>query len=128
MLVLYDADCGLCSRSAQALRILDARHRLELVPLQRAPALAEPGLPPAAELREALHMRDGEGRWWTAGEATLRIAAAVPLLRPLAVVGRLPIISLAVEPGYRLLARYRDRLGRLLGAASCRFAGDRTSA
>jgi predicted DCC family thiol-disulfide oxidoreductase YuxK len=124
MLVLYDADCGLCSRTAQALRILDRRERLRLVPLQRAPELLGDGSPPADALKAALHVRGPEGDWWTGGEASLRIAAAVPALWPLAQVGRLPLISSMVEPAYRLLARHRDRLGRLLGAAHCRFRGD----
>jgi predicted DCC family thiol-disulfide oxidoreductase YuxK len=124
MLVLYDADCGLCSRTAQALRILDTRGRLALVPLQSAAGAIDPGVPPREQLQRVLHVRDADGAWWQGGEAVMRIAASVPVLRPLALVGRLPIISGMVEPGYRALARNRDRLGRLVGAASCRFAGD----
>ncbi len=76
------------------------------------------------DLLVQLHVRDAQGAWWKGGEATMRIAESVPLLRSLALVGRLPLISALVEPGYRLLARHRDPLGRLVGAASCRYAGD----
>jgi len=125
LLVLYDGDCGLCSRTAQALRILDRRPSLSLVPLQRAAELLGDGSPAAAELSEVLHVRDQDGDWLTGGSAVLRVASAVPALWPLAQVGRLAPISLMVEPGYRLLARHRHRLGRLLGVSSCRFPGDR---
>lgn len=124
LIVLYDADCGLCSRTAQALRILDGANRLQLVPLQRAAEVVGSDGPSERALRDRLHVRDGAGAWWSGGEATLRIAASVSLLRPLAVVGRLPLVALLVEPVYRLLARHRNRLGRLLGATSCRFGGD----
>jgi len=76
------------------------------------------------ELSAVLHARGPDGGWLTGGSAVLRVAAAVPALWPLSQVGRLPPISLMVEPGYQLLARHRHQLGRLLGVASCRFPGD----
>jgi predicted DCC family thiol-disulfide oxidoreductase YuxK len=97
---------------------------LSLVPLQRATELLGDGSPAAAELAAVLHVRGPDGDWSTGGGAVLRIASAVPALWPLAQIGRLPPISLVVEPGYRLLARHRHQLGRLLGVSSCRFAGD----
>jgi hypothetical protein len=42
----------------------------------------------------------------------------------LAVVGSLPFLNRLVEPAYVLLAVHRDRIGRILGAERCRFAGD----
>lgn len=117
--VLFDADCGFCSRCAMALERLDVHRRLWLLPLQSA--APDHGTPGHEELLNALHVRDGEGRWVRGGAACLRIAAAIPALRPLAVAGRLPVLRALVEPAYRLVARNRHGLGRLLGVGACTY-------
>jgi predicted DCC family thiol-disulfide oxidoreductase YuxK len=119
LLVLYDADCGICTRTASILRRLDRRRRLRLVPLQRPPFL--PDLPPAAELAEAMHVRDATGRWSRAGEAAMRIAAEVPALRPIARAARLPGVPGLIDVAYRLVARHRHTLSRWLGEQACRL-------
>jgi len=124
LFVLYDADCGLCSRTAQALRALDGRGRLRLLPLQLADAELGADAPPITAMRETLHAGVPGRGWSTGGEAAMRIARAIPLLRSLAVVGSLPIVNRLVEPGYVLLASNRDRIGRILGAERCKFGGD----
>ena len=124
LFVLYDGDCGLCSRTAQALRILDRRGRLRLMPLQLAVAELGAAAPSVAAMRETLHAGVPGRGWSTGGEASLRIARAIPVLSSLAVVGSLPLLNRLVEPGYVLLASNRDRIGRFLGAERCRFGGD----
>ena len=124
LFVLYDADCGLCSRTAQVLRVLDGRGRLRLMPLQRAASELGDAAPPLAAMKATLHAGVPGGAWSTGGEATLRIARAVPVLRSLALVGSLPLVNRLVEPGYDLLAANRDRIGRILGAERCKFKGD----
>lgn len=122
--VLYDADCGLCSRTAQALRLLDGAGRLRLLPLQLAGSELGAAAPSLIAMKETLHAGVPGRAWSTGGEATLRIARAIPALRTLAVVGSLPFLNRLVEPVYQLLASHRDRIGRLLGAERCQFAGD----
>ena len=124
LFVLYDGDCGLCSRTAQGLRILDRRGRLRLMPLQLATVELGASAPPLATMRETLHAGIPGRGWSTGGEASLRIARAIPVLRSLAVVGSLPFLNRLVEPVYVLLASNRDRIGRILGAERCRFDGD----
>ena len=124
LFVLYDADCGLCSRTAQALRLLDGRRRLRVMPLQIAEREFGAAAPSLAAMREALHAGVPGVGWSTGGEAAMRIARAIPVLRSLAVVGSLPILNRLVEPTYQLLASHRDQIGRLVGAERCRFAGD----
>ncbi|MEO8638432.1 MAG: DUF393 domain-containing protein [Chloroflexota bacterium] len=126
LFVLYDGDCGLCSRTAQALRLLDRAGRLRLVPLRRAAAELGAVAPSLPAMRAALHAGDPAGGWSIGGEASLRIAEAIPALRTLAIVGRLPLLNRLVEPGYRFLASRRDRIGRLVGADRCHFDGDET--
>ena len=124
LFVLYDGDCGLCSRTAQALRLLDGRGRLRLLPLQLAASELGAAAPSLAAMTATLHVGVPGHGWSTGGEAALRIARAIPVLRSLAVVGSLPLLNRLVEPGYVLLASNRDRIGRILGAERCRFAGD----
>ena len=124
LFVLYDADCGLCSRTAQALRLLDRRGRLRLLPLQLAASELGDAAPSLPAMRARLHAGSPGRGWSTGGEATLRIARAIPVLRTLAVVGSLPFVSRLVEPTYVLLASNRSRIGRILGAERCRYAGD----
>jgi predicted DCC family thiol-disulfide oxidoreductase YuxK len=121
--VLFDADCGFCTRSASLLRRLDRGQRLDLVPLQAAAALAD--APPERVLLERMHVRESTGRWSIGGAAWLRIADVVPALRPLAWFARLPFIRPLVEPVYAVIANQRHRLGRLLGDDAC---GPRTNA
>ena len=122
LVVLFDADCGFCSWSATALDRLDRGHALRLLPLQRA-AIELDDAPPEGILLETMHVRDRDGRWERGGAAVLRIAAAVPLLRPLAVAARLPPVRWAIDAWYRVVARHRHRLGRLLGLDSCTYRG-----
>lgn len=114
--VLYDGDCGFCTWTAMVLRRLDRRRRLSLVPL----AGSELGdQPPLDDLVESLHAVDAEGRWWVGADACLEIAHRIPILRPLELVGRLPLAKPVLAVGYRVVARNRHRLSRLLGLTSC---------
>jgi predicted DCC family thiol-disulfide oxidoreductase YuxK len=114
--VLYDADCGVCRVTAAALMRLDWWRRLDLVPLQSF--VAEPG-PASAELLEALHVRDGAGRWARGGAAALRIASVIPVLMPLAIAGRLPGMAGVAERAYRFVAGRRHVISRLLDLDRC---------
>jgi predicted DCC family thiol-disulfide oxidoreductase YuxK len=116
--VFYDADCGFCTRTALVLRRLDRACRLQIVPLQEAQRIA-PDAPSQDRLLESMHARSASGRWFAGGAAWLEVARAVPLLRPLNLVARLPVMRSLVEPAYALIARNRHRISRLLGDGSC---------
>jgi predicted DCC family thiol-disulfide oxidoreductase YuxK len=120
LLVLFDADCGFCARCAMVLQRLDRHHRLAFLPLQDAASLLTEA-PSREELAMTLHVRDLDGRWVRGGAAYMRIAAALPVLTPLALAGRLLFASTVIERGYQLVARNRHRLSRLLGLDGCRF-------
>ena len=115
--VLFDSDCGFCTRSAGVLRRLDRARRLDLVPLRATAGL--PDAPPERLLLERMHVRDAAGGWSTGGAAWLRIADVVPALGPLAWFARLPFIRPLVEPVYAVVADHRHRLSRLLGDDAC---------
>ncbi len=117
--VLFDTDCAFCTRTAGWLARLDRSRRLRLVPLQSAstdlPAVA--ALAAARHLSTTLHVVHATGDLATGGEAVLRICEAVPQLRPLAVLGRFPVVRPLVEPLYRLVARHRGGISRAIGTA-----------
>lgn len=117
--LLYDADCGFCARSAS---FIVAR----LAP----PGAIEPqpiGSPRGDELLGHLsaerrggswHLVAADGRRWSAGAAFVPLLQELPRLRWLApVVAALP--EPVVEAGYRLVARHRATLSRLVGAERC---------
>jgi predicted DCC family thiol-disulfide oxidoreductase YuxK len=106
--VLYDAECDVCRLTIRALRRLDWRRRLAFSPLQRfEPGAFDPSRP---DLLDALHVRDGRGRWERGGNAMLRIASVIPLLLPLSLVGRLPGIHYLVEIAYGHVADNRPAI------------------
>jgi len=112
--VLFDAECGFCAHTVMVLHRLDRFHRLTFLPLQEAASVL-PDAPSRERLATTLHVRDADGGWLHGGAACLRIAAALPLLAPLALVGRLPLAALAADRLYRVVARNRHRLSQLLG-------------
>ena len=111
--VLNDAECAVCRLTVRMLRRLDWRRRLAFQPLQRFVASA-PDDPRPRRLRRALHVREADGRWHRGGDAALVIASVVPVLMPLAILGRLPGMRRPVEAGYRLVADHREATARLL--------------
>ena len=75
--------------------------------------------PTRQELLAKLHVRDGSGGWSHGGAAALRIAAAVPVLQPLALLGHLPGVPDILDVAYRAVADNRQTISRVLGLESC---------
>jgi predicted DCC family thiol-disulfide oxidoreductase YuxK len=117
LLVLYDGDCGICTRTARVLRRLDRRQSLRLVGAQAADDIA--GVPRLEERLTYLYVRDRRGRWTRAGAAAVQIAEAVPALRPLAVAARIPGAPAVIERIYSIVASNRHRISRALGWTAC---------
>lgn len=120
LLVIYDADCGICTRTARVLRRLDQRHRLRFVAAQDSTESVD--RPPVDALLRAIHVRDAAGRWHVAGRGAIRIADAIPVLKPLALLARLPLAMRLVEWGYGRIAANRGRISRVLREPACQVA------
>jgi predicted DCC family thiol-disulfide oxidoreductase YuxK len=113
--LLFDSDCGFCTRSVERIIRWDRGRRLRAVPIESAEGtrlLAD--VPPERRL-DSWHLAGPGGALISGG------AAAAPLLRLLP-GGRLPAAVLAAFPrataaAYRWVAAHRDLLGRFLTLA-----------
>jgi predicted DCC family thiol-disulfide oxidoreductase YuxK len=108
--VFYDAECGVCRLTSLTLARLDWGRRLAFVALQASPGTS----PTRRDLAHELHVRDEAGRWWRGGAAALRVAAVVPVLVPIALLGRLPGVPGLVDAAYRIVAARRPSISRAL--------------
>ena len=111
-LLLWDGDCGFCSRGVRWAERRDTGHTFQAVPYQQAPS---PPMTP--DLRRAcacaVHLLTAEGEMLRAGRACLWVLQRIgyPVLaRVLAV----PPLVWAVELGYWLVARNRQLASRVL--------------
>ena len=111
-IVLYDADCGFCKWSLQAILRWDRRRRLRPVPIQ-----SEEGqrllAPVAPEARlDSWHLLTSEGKLYSGGAAAEPLVRTLPGGRPLAALFHaFPALT---DSAYRYIASHRDRWVRLL--------------
>ena len=112
-LVLYDADCGLCVRLADAL----AQHGVRIAPIRSATGDLELRDLPLASREAAVHVLDGRGRRRSGAEALPAILRSLPRLTWTAtLVAALPRAS---RLGYAAVARHRRVLSRILSLRAC---------
>lgn len=116
--LLYDSDCGFCRWSVDKILSWDRRRRLRSLALQDPGADELLGAMDAAVRMASWHLVTADGRIYSGG------AAAAPLFRLLP-GGRAFAALFSAFPGvteraYRLVARNRDRLGRLVGESACK--------
>jgi predicted DCC family thiol-disulfide oxidoreductase YuxK len=114
--VLYDRDCAFCTWVADGIRGADREGRINLVPLQDAPA--DPYLAPIAATHDLLcelHAVDEEGRVHKGGDAVLSIQERLPGGAIITAWRTLPFAEDLAELAYGIAARNRDVLARLVG-------------
>ncbi len=106
--LLYDGDCGFCTRLAAWVEGRDRERRLQVVAYQEAPS---PPMTP--ELRracaEALHAITPRGRVLRGGDATIFTLGALGWRGPARVLWLRPLRDV-VGFGYGIVARNRSRL------------------
>lgn len=109
--VLYDGECGLCTRAVARLRRLDSGGRLEFVPLQAQKVKTSfPALKPDS-LREEIHVVQPDGRVVAGAEAYRFFCNELPALRAFAPLWHLPGFPALAQAVYRWVACHRHRLG-----------------
>jgi predicted DCC family thiol-disulfide oxidoreductase YuxK len=108
--VWYDGACPLCTREIALMRRLDRARRIEFVdvasPLQACPV-------DRRLLLERFHAREGD-ELLSGAAAFAAMWRAIPLLRPLGQLARLPGMLWLLEQAYRGFLRLRPALRRLL--------------
>lgn len=115
LIILFDGDCGLCSRSARWLARRDRSHRLILAPNAGATARIL-GEPPGGEQAGIVA--------WDGARRLVGVPALARALRELGGIWRLAGAILAAlpcwltHPPYALVARHRR-----LGQPSCELRG-----
>jgi predicted DCC family thiol-disulfide oxidoreductase YuxK len=114
LLVWFDGACPLCRREIAFLKRLDQRGAIEFINIG---SLAEAQCPlNRGELLSRFHAREN-GRLVSGSEAFAAMWRAIPLLRPLGLVARLPVVKAVLERCYTSFLRFRPALQRLLRAA-----------
>lgn len=112
VIVLFDGGCPICRRTVRTLRRLDWHGRLQFADATVAAnrdAVA-PGLTEADAMQQ-MYVVDGTGRRYGGYDAQMRIARELPLLWPLSVAGRLPVLRTLGMSVYRFIAANRQRRG-----------------
>ena len=107
--LIFDGNCGFCTRSRNLLIKLDRRHRMSTVPLQR------PGAPELAgvsseELGRSVYWVAEDGNTCSGAEAVnAALSAALGTRVPLRMY-RLPGVRALQDAAYRWVAANRHRL------------------
>jgi predicted DCC family thiol-disulfide oxidoreductase YuxK len=115
--VLYDEDCGFCRWSTDKLKAWDARGRLTFAAIQSPRGAELLHRVPEAERLDSMHAVTTDGRVWSGGQALRAILAQLPGGSILASIAA--AFPGATDTTYRLVARHRERLGRMLGQRAC---------
>lgn len=120
--MLYDADCGFCTWVVDRLAGRVAPGAVEIVPLQapRADDLLAGRIDEEAKWA-SWHLVEPDGALYSGGDAVPRVLRHVRGGRLAGrIAARLPRTTAAA---YRVTARNRDRLGRVVRADRCRVPG-----
>lgn len=117
--LLYDAECGFCRWALRQVLRWDRAHRLRPCALQDPEAVRWLGDLPEEDRMGSWHLVSADGTRVSGGRAVAPLLRLLPGGRPLAVLAE--AFPGLVERAYRWVARHRGRLGRLMGAGSCRI-------
>lgn len=115
--VIYDADCGMCTAAIQWLQRQRLQEPVRWLPLDSEEAQRLVPNRPADEMAVV----GPNGQVWMGADGvieSLRLTDHDSLARLL----RLPLVHSVAKLGYRSIARNRARISRLLGLKSCRIA------
>jgi predicted DCC family thiol-disulfide oxidoreductase YuxK len=115
--LLYDADCGFCRWSADRIRRWDRHGSLRFVPIQSAEGNALLGDMPDERKMASWHLVEADGTVRSAGAGVAPLARLLPGGTPLALMAG--VFPPGTDLLYRLVARNRERLGKLVGEQAC---------
>jgi predicted DCC family thiol-disulfide oxidoreductase YuxK len=111
LLVWFDGACPLCRREIAFMKRLDRRGAIEFVDIG---GLKEAQCPvERVVLLSRFHARE-DGRLVSGSKAFAAMWRAIPLLRPLGLLARVPLVQPVLERCYTSFLRFRPALQRLL--------------
>jgi predicted DCC family thiol-disulfide oxidoreductase YuxK len=109
--VVFDGDCRVCTRLANALRKWDRTHQLEVVSSQQPGVMARfPWIPPRA-YADALQLIAADGTTWQGAASVEQLLNVLPRGRWIAWIFKIPYVRTLADVFYRWFARNRYRLG-----------------
>lgn len=108
--VWYDGACPLCTREIALMRRLDRARRIDFVDVSEDAAVCPRD---RALLLARLHARE-DGVLLDGAAAFAAMWRAIPLLRPLGVLARIPVVLVALEWAYVRFLRVRPALQRIM--------------
>jgi predicted DCC family thiol-disulfide oxidoreductase YuxK len=108
--VWHDGSCPLCRREIALMRRLDRRGAIRFVDATTAQACPID----RADLLARFHAME-DGRLLSGAAAFAAMWRAIPLLRPLGLAARAPLVLAVLERVYVAFLRVRPRLQRLAG-------------
>ena len=123
MLVLYDDGCGFCRWSASKIAAWDQDRRIRFAPIRSAEGEARLEGMDAADRDSSWHLITREGRVASAGAAVPLLLRELPGGSPLARVA--DALPRSTDRAYRVVARRRVALGRLLHVDACDVPAER---
>lgn len=115
--LLYDADCGFCRWSIDRILRWDRRGALRVVPIQSAEGAALLGDMEEERRLASWHLVGEDGVVRSAGAAAAPLLRLLPGGKPMAVIAAL--FPKSTDRLYRLVARNREKFGRMLGEPAC---------
>jgi predicted DCC family thiol-disulfide oxidoreductase YuxK len=105
--VWHDGSCPLCRREIALMRRLDRGGRITFIDAAGDAPIACPV--DRAELLARFHARE-DGTLLSGAAAFAAMWRAIPVLRPLGLIARNPLVLAGLERGYRQFLRVRPRL------------------
>ncbi len=111
MIVWHDGACPLCQREIAMMRRLDRRKAIDFVDAANADELACPV--DRSDLLARFHAQEGE-RLLNGAAAFAAMWRAIPVLRPLGLAARIPIVLALLERLYVAFLKARPLLQRLI--------------
>lgn len=117
MIVLYDDRCGFCRWTASKIAAWDRRGRLRFAPIRSAEGKGRLGGMSRARRDGSWHLLTRDGHVVSGGAAVPLLLGELPGGTPLARVA--DALPRTTESAYRVVARRRAALGRLLHIDAC---------
>ncbi|MEX2555622.1 MAG: DUF393 domain-containing protein [Actinomycetota bacterium] len=115
--LLYDADCGFCRWTSDRVRRWDRRGALRVLPIQSSEGQTLLGDMDEEQKMASWHLVGEDGVVRSAGAGVAPLFRLLPGGAPLAVMAGL--FPKSTDRIYRLIARNREKLGRILGEQAC---------